>query len=107
MSPREAADGERSDDPDAGLSEDENRSSRRDREPEASIWRMALRDVAPFLDVGWRIAGATALPPLLGYAADAWLETTPWMVLVGCVLGLLAAGFQFRALGEELDRRSR
>jgi hypothetical protein len=102
----EAPDRDRSDDPDAE-SPDDGRPSRNDREPEASIWRMALRDVAPFLDVGWRIAGATALPPLLGYAVDAWLGTTPWAVLAGCVLGLLAAGLQFRALSEELDRRGR
>jgi F0F1-type ATP synthase assembly protein I len=64
----------------------------------------ALRDVAPYLDLGWRLAGAAAFPPIIGYAVDAWLGTLPWGVLIGAALGLASALVQLRRLQRELDR---
>jgi hypothetical protein len=49
--------------------------------------RKALRDVAPYLDLGWRLAGTVSFPPLLGALLDHWLQTVPWFLLGGCVLG--------------------
>lgn len=68
-------------------------------------WSNALRDVAPFLDLGWRIAATVALPPLVGYAVDVAMGTLPWGALVGCVLGLLATGVLLAYLGPEMERR--
>lgn len=68
-------------------------------------WTKALREVAPYLDLGWRLAGATAGPPLIGYfLIDAWFGTTPWALLVGCAVGLAAAGLQLKRLQEDFDR---
>lgn len=61
-------------------------------------WMRALRDVAPYLDLGWRLAGTTAFPPLIGFALDLWLETTPWFLLGGCMFGLASAGVQLKRL---------
>jgi len=58
----------------------------------------ALRDVAPYLDLGWRLAGTAAGPPILGFFADLWLQTTPWLLLVGCVFGLAGAVLQLKRL---------
>jgi hypothetical protein len=69
-----------------------------------SDWMTALRDVAPYLDLGWRLAGAAAFPPLIGYAVDVWLETLPWGVLVGAAVGMATALVQLRRLQHELDR---
>ena len=68
-------------------------------------WSDALRDVAPFLDLGSRIAATVALPPLFGYAVDVALGTLPWGVLAGCTLGLLGAGVLLAYLGPEMERR--
>lgn len=67
-------------------------------------WRRALRDVAPYLDLGWRLAGTTAFPPLLGYALDVWLQTVPWFLLGGCVLGLSGAIVQLIHLQAEFTQ---
>lgn len=83
------------DDPDA-----ENRS----QSGGLSDWKEALRDMAPYLDLGWRLAGAAAFPPLIGYAVDAWLGTLPGGVLVGASVGLASALVQLRRLQAELDR---
>jgi len=58
----------------------------------------ALRDVAPHLDLGWRLAATTAGPPVLGVLIDLWLETTPWFLLAGCVVGLTGAVLVLRRL---------
>lgn len=74
---------------------------RRSSADEGSAWSRALRDVAPYLDLGWRLAGTTAFPPLLGFGLDLWVQTTPWMLLAGCVVGLLGAVLQLRRLRGE------
>jgi hypothetical protein len=71
-----------------------------------SAWTATLRDITPYLDLGWRIMGAAAGPPVIGYAADAGLDTSPWGLLVGCGLGLLGAAVQLVRLGEEFGRRA-
>ena len=80
--------------PDSDESEERSRGQR-------TAWMRALRDVAPYLDLGWRLAGTTAFPPVLGYAVDVWLGTTPWFLLGGCVVGLAGGVLLLRRLHEE------
>lgn len=56
-------------------------------------WREALRDVAPHLDLGWRLVSAVAGPTLLGWVLDAALHTSPWGLLLGAGLGLAGAAY--------------
>lgn len=81
--------------------EDEQRSSAA-RGGNKSAWGRALRDVAPYLDLGWRLAGTTAGPPGLGLIVDLWLQTTPWFLLGGCVVGLAGAVLQLKRLQGEV-----
>jgi len=65
-------------------------------------WMKALREMAPYLDLGWRLTGTTVGPPLLGhFLVDVWLGTTPWVLLAGCVLGIAGAALQLRRLQDE------
>ena len=65
-------------------------------------WKRALREMAPYLDLGWRLAGAAAGPPLLGhFLVDTWWGTTPWGLLGGAVLGLASVVVQLRALQDD------
>lgn len=74
-----------------------------DRDAGSGAWTKALRDVAPYLDLGWRLAGTAAGPPFIGFWIDVWLQTTPWALLAGCVLGLSAAILQLKHLQEDLE----
>lgn len=56
-------------------------------------WREALRDVAPHLDLGWRLVSAVVGPALLGWALDGALHTSPWGLLLGSGLGLAGAAY--------------
>jgi F0F1-type ATP synthase assembly protein I len=86
----------------SGSSEDEQAASAGPRSSEGeSAWGRALRDIAPYLDLGWRLAGTTAGPPGLGLVVDLWLQTTPWFLLGGCVVGLAGAVLQLKRLQGE------
>jgi len=67
-------------------------------------WARGYREIAPYLDLGWRIVGAAAFPPILGYGADLVLDTLPWGVLVGAGIGLVGAVLQLRQVSAELGR---
>jgi hypothetical protein len=69
-----------------------------------AAWTDALRDMAPHLHLGWTLAAAAAGPPLLGFAVDWGLGTTPWGMLVGGGIGLAAAAVQLKRLQEEFGQ---
>lgn len=71
------------------------------RGPDWSAWIATLRDVSPYLDLGWRLMGAAAFPAIIGYGVDVGLGTNPWGVLVGGALGLAAAAVQLMRLNDE------
>lgn len=72
----------------------DNRDGTESSSGAGTILRSAFRDVAPYLDLGWRLAGTAAFPPLIGFWVDVWLETAPWALLAGCALGLAASVLQ-------------
>ena len=49
------------------------------------------RQVTAAIDDGWMVGGSFVgsilSGTLLGYLADRWLDTAPWMVVVGILLG--------------------
>ena len=69
-----------------------------------SAWTATLRDVTPYLDLGWRLMGAAAGPPMIGYAVDVGLGTSPWGLLLGGGIGLVGAGVQLVRLKDEFTR---
>ena len=62
--------------------------------------RRWTRQAAVLSGVGLTLVIATVLGLWGGYALDGWLGTSPWLTLVGLLLGI-AAGFinLFRAVG--------
>ena len=62
--------------------------------------RRWIRQAAVLSGVGLTLVIATVLGLWGGYALDGWLGTSPWLTLVGLLLGI-AAGFinLFRAVG--------
>ena len=54
-----------------------------------------------FVGMGFEIAAPVVLFTFLGYKADGWLGTEPWLLVVGSLLGMAVAFYTLfkRALG--------
>jgi len=48
-----------------------------------------LRRAGPAVAAGYTLAGAIFLLGGIGYAADRWLDSAPWCLLAGLLLGLI------------------
>ena len=48
-----------------------------------------LRRAGPAISAGYMLAGSIFLLGGIGYAADRWLDTEPWCLLTGLLLGLI------------------
>jgi hypothetical protein len=85
-------------------------ASERNAAPENALglggWGDAFQDIAPYLDLGWRVATVTALPPGIGFAIDLWIGSLPWGVGVGAALGLSGAAVQLSRLELEMEQRA-
>ena len=44
---------------------------------------------APYLSLGLEIAVGIALPILAGFWLDEYFETSPWLLLAGCIIGVV------------------
>jgi ATP synthase protein I len=52
-----------------------------------------FRDLRLYGSLGIEMAAAVLIGTLMGYWADKWLGTQPWILIVGFILGA-AAGFR-------------
>jgi hypothetical protein len=90
-----------SDDPPTSRSPSARQSAQKNSTGDAGPWSSALRDIAPYLDLGWRVVGVAAGPPLIGALVDVQFQTSPWGLFVGATVGLVGAGLQLWRLQQE------
>src|SRR5215831_16449443 len=75
--------------------------------PEKSRMVEGLKAVGPYLDLGVTFVVAIGGGALLGYWADQHWGTTPWLLLVGAMLGIVVGFYHFfsvvlRSLGKKV-----
>ncbi len=73
----------------------------------SSLFGSAMGDAAPYLGLGIEIMISMVFFVVLGYFADGWLGTTPWLLIVGAVLGMVATGVTLWKTVQDMDARSR
>jgi F0F1-type ATP synthase assembly protein I len=61
------------------------------------------RSVAYLLAIG-QVGIEMVVPIALGVLLDRWLQTTPWLMVLGVLVGLLVGWVQLAALLRRLDR---
>jgi ATP synthase protein I len=59
---------------------------------------------ARLVSLGTMLFGCVAVGLAVGYFADRWLGTQPWLLLVGLGLGIAAAGVNFYRTIKALNR---
>jgi F0F1-type ATP synthase assembly protein I len=63
-----------------------------------------LTEYAEYLSLGAEIAIGLAAPILIGYWLDEFFETSPWILLAGCAIGIVNIFFIIFQLAKRLDK---
>jgi len=75
---------------------------------DSGSWKNSMRDAGPHLDLGYRVVTAMLFFGGGGVLVDRWLETEPWLSIVGALLGFVAViGVILRFDIEERQRKER
>lgn len=53
-----------------------------------------LRKSGPAMVAGYTLIGAIVLLGGAGYFADGWLDTSPWLLLIGLLLGIIVGFYE-------------
>jgi len=72
--------------PDSGASKPKSEAQKT-----AEAWRASQ----PYLDSVWQLVGSVVGGGVLGFVLDRWLKTSPWLLLSGLGLGIIAGMVEF------------
>ena len=81
------------------------RGDEKSGEGDLSRTARAYQGAAPVLDAVWQLIGATLLGTVAGWWLDAKLETTPWVLVGGAVLGVGTGMYAFIRAALALNRK--
>ena len=73
--------------------------------PNRKDWRAGFRQAAPLLGLGMQMALTVALFAGGGYWLDGRFGTTPFLMITGTVLAIVALGIHLARLVKELEQR--
>jgi len=62
---------------------------------------------AQLVNLGTMLFACVAVGPAAGYFADRWIGTSPWLLLIGLALGIVAAGVNFYRTIKTLNESNR
>ncbi|CAN5557473.1 hypothetical protein BH23BAC4_BH23BAC4_12100 [soil metagenome] len=65
----------------------------------------AMQEAAPFVGLGLQIAAAMGFFAGTGFIADRFLGTSPWGILAGCAMGIVAVFAVLYKLLVQLDQK--
>ena len=54
-----------------------------------SNWQDSMREASPYLSLGTQVAMTMVAFVVGGYFLDRFLETMPWFILAGAILGMV------------------
>lgn len=66
-----------------------------------------MRQIAPYLSLGTQLAASVLVPGGAGWLADRYLNTQPWLLVVGLSLGSILGMMQFFRTVSQLSKRDK
>lgn len=66
----------------------------------------SLGEASPYLGLGMQLGLTMAFFVGVGYVLDRWLDTSPWLLTGGAVLGMVALFVQIFRVVTELNKQS-
>lgn len=70
------------------------------------IFGSSMREAGPYFGLGIEITISMVFFLLLGYFADGWFGTSPWLLITGIVLSVVATGATLYRVVREMDQAS-
>ena len=85
-------------------------SSPRDKSPDtssaSSAFGSSMREAGPYFGLGIELTISMVFFVIVGYFADQWLGTSPWLLILGIALSIVATGFTLARVVRESNRAS-
>lgn len=72
-----------------------------------SDWRASMKQAEPYLGMGMQMALSMTVFVFAGYGLDLWLDTLPWFLIGGALLGVFAVFALIFRLTAQLTERDR
>lgn len=64
-----------------------------------------MHEASPYLGLGMQLALSMVFFVVGGYLLDQWLDTSPWLLVVGAILGVIAVFIHLFRLVNELSKK--
>jgi len=64
-----------------------------------------IAEYLKYISLGTEIAGAIAIPALLGYGLDWYFGSSPWLLLIGCAAGMVNFFIMIFNINERLKNK--
>lgn len=74
--------------------------------PEKRHWQSDLQSSSSFLTIGVQLAGSMLVYIFIGFFLDRWLDTAPWFLIAGALVGMVAFFYQLFKLVKRLEADS-
>ncbi len=72
-----------------------------------TTWQQSFRDAEPYLGLGMQLALTMVVFAAAGYGLDRLLGTSPWLLVAGAVLGMVAVFVLLIRVAKEADKGRR
>lgn len=76
------------------------------RSSASSAYGSSMREAGPYFGLGIELTISMVFFVIVGYLADGWLGTSPWLLILGIALSIIATGFTLGRVVREANRAS-
>ncbi|HET6567367.1 MAG TPA: AtpZ/AtpI family protein [Rhodothermales bacterium] len=77
------------------------------RHSPAGSWQEAMRQAGPYMGLGMQMALTMVVFTLGGYFLDQWLNTSPWFIILGAVVGMVLVFVYLIQVSNRLGKEER
>lgn len=77
-----------------------------ERSSASSAFGSSMREAGPYFGLGIELTISMVFFVIVGYFADQWLGTAPWLLILGIALSIVATGFTLARVVRESNRAS-
>lgn len=72
----------------------------------SSAFGSSMREAGPYFGLGIELTISMVFFVIVGYFADQWLGTSPWLLMLGIALSIVATGFTLGRVVRDSNRAS-